>query len=171
MWPFQVTWFASVDVLNFGWCWVALVFLVASTLSFAQDLTIRMFCKFIIIYLRSLLRYLYNQNKYINHLKKIFGSRWEHLGKRPFFHHFTQAPKPIGGDAHRKFPSSTDASKRQVLCRDVDPWFGDHMGVSKNNGTPKWMVKIMENPMKMDDLGVPLFLEAPTWISCFFFQT
>ncbi len=21
------------------------------------------------------------------------------------------------------------------------------MGVSKNNGTPKWMVKIMENPM------------------------
>ena len=23
---------------------------------------------------------------------------------------------------------------------------------------PKWMVKIMENPIKMDDLGVPLFL-------------
>ena len=36
------------------------------------------------------------------------------------------------------------------------------MGVSKNNGTPKWMVKIMENPMKMDDSGVPLFLEIPT---------
>ena len=28
-----------------------------------------------------------------------------------------------------------------------------YMGVSKNSGTPKWMVKIMENPMKMDDLG------------------
>ena len=27
------------------------------------------------------------------------------------------------------------------------------MGVSKNRGTPKWMVKIMENPFKMDDLG------------------
>ena len=27
------------------------------------------------------------------------------------------------------------------------------MGVSKNRGTPKWMVKIMENPIKMDDLG------------------
>ena len=27
------------------------------------------------------------------------------------------------------------------------------MGVSKNSGTPKWMVKIMENPIKMDDLG------------------
>ena len=27
------------------------------------------------------------------------------------------------------------------------------MGVSKNSGTPKWMVKIMENSIKMDDLG------------------
>ena len=28
------------------------------------------------------------------------------------------------------------------------------MGVSKNRGgPPKWMVKIMENPVKMDDLG------------------
>ena len=26
--------------------------------------------------------------------------------------------------------------------------------VSKNGGTPKWMVKIRENPIKMDDLGV-----------------
>ena len=37
-----------------------------------------------------------------------------------------------------------------------------YMGVSKNRGgPPKWMVKIMENPIKMDDLGVPLFLETP----------
>ena len=37
-----------------------------------------------------------------------------------------------------------------------------NMGVSKNRGgPPKWMVKIMENPIKMDDLGVPLFLEKP----------
>ena len=35
------------------------------------------------------------------------------------------------------------------------------MGVSKNSGTPKWMAKIMENPIRMDDLGVPLFLETP----------
>ena len=34
------------------------------------------------------------------------------------------------------------------------------MGVSENRGTLKWMVKIMENPIKMDDLGPPLFLEA-----------
>ena len=26
---------------------------------------------------------------------------------------------------------------------------------------PKWMVKIVEHPIKMDDLGVPLFLETP----------
>ena len=26
---------------------------------------------------------------------------------------------------------------------------------------PKWMVKVMENPSKMDDLGVALFLETP----------
>ena len=35
------------------------------------------------------------------------------------------------------------------------------MGVSKNRGTPKWMVKIKEIPLKVDDLGVPLFLETP----------
>ena len=28
---------------------------------------------------------------------------------------------------------------------------------------PKWMVKIMENPIKMDDLGVPLVLETPRY--------
>ena len=37
-----------------------------------------------------------------------------------------------------------------------------HMGVSKNRGTPKWMV-YMEHPIKMDDLGVPLFSETPTY--------
>ena len=30
----------------------------------------------------------------------------------------------------------------------------------QNRGTQIWMVKIMENPIKMDDLGVPLFLET-----------
>ena len=32
------------------------------------------------------------------------------------------------------------------------------MGVSKNRGTPKWMVKRMENPIKTDDLGVTIIL-------------
>ena len=37
------------------------------------------------------------------------------------------------------------------------------MDVSKNRGgPPKWMVYIiMEKPIKIDDLGVPLFLETP----------
>jgi len=30
-------------------------------------------------------------------------------------------------------------------------------------GPPKWMVKIMEIPIKIDDLGVLLFLETPNW--------
>ena len=29
---------------------------------------------------------------------------------------------------------------------------------------PKWMVKIMENPITMDDLGIPLFLETPIYL-------
>ena len=32
---------------------------------------------------------------------------------------------------------------------------------TKNRHTPKWIVKTMENPITMDDLGVPLFLETP----------
>ena len=49
------------------------------------------------------------------------------------------------------------------------PWnfLGDiYVGVSKHKGTPKWMVYNdfrMENPIKMDDLGVPLFLETSMW--------
>ena len=38
------------------------------------------------------------------------------------------------------------------------------MGVNPKIGVvkpPKWMVKIMENTIKMDGLGVPLFLETP----------
>ena len=44
-------------------------------------------------------------------------------------------------------------------------WSHTYMGVSKNRGgPPKWMVKRMENPVNMDDLGVPLVLETPTYI-------
>ncbi len=41
------------------------------------------------------------------------------------------------------------------------------MGVSKDRGTPKWMVKMMENPIKMDDLGgvPPIFWKHP-YIGC-----
>ena len=43
---------------------------------------------------------------------------------------------------------------------------GCYMGVSKNRGTPKWMVKIMENPIKVDDMGgKPTILGNPTYHS------
>ena len=36
------------------------------------------------------------------------------------------------------------------------------MGVSKSSGIPKWMVKIMENPIKMDDFwGYHYFRKHP----------
>ena len=64
------------------------------------------------------------------------------LRKVPFFHQNLQPwnePRSLGGGGR---------------------WNLD-MGVSQNRGTPKWMVKAMENPIKMDDLGVPLFSETP----------
>ena len=39
----------------------------------------------------------------------------------------------------------------QVGKNPEKPW--TYVGVSKNRGIPKWMVKIMENPIKVDDLG------------------
>ena len=45
---------------------------------------------------------------------------------------------------------------------------GSHMAVSLKIGVfpPKWMVKISENPIKMDDLGgkTPYFLETPIYV-------
>ena len=40
------------------------------------------------------------------------------------------------------------------------------MGVSKNRGTPKWMVRMMEKPyflIKLDDLGYHYFRKHPHW--------
>ena len=44
------------------------------------------------------------------------------------------------------------------------------MGVSKNGGTPKWMV-YNGKPIKMYDLGIPLFSETSTclWIMLILF--
>ena len=39
-----------------------------------------------------------------------------------------------------------------------------YIDVSKNRGTPQNGGLNMENPIKMDDLGVPLFLETPIYV-------
>ena len=56
-----------------------------------------------------------------------------------------------------RFPSCQGlvpgSSGSNVMCQ-------EYMGVSKNRGTPKWMV-YMENPIQIDDLGVPPFKETP----------
>ena len=49
-------------------------------------------------------------------------------------------------------PPHTKSTVRTPQC--------GHMGVSINGGTPQWMV-YRENPIKMDDLGVPPFSETP----------
>ena len=49
------------------------------------------------------------------------------------------------------WPKTKNTNKKQL---------GDHLDVSKHRGTPKWMF-IMKNPIKIHDLGVPLFLETP----------
>ena len=43
-----------------------------------------------------------------------------------------------------------------------------NMGVEPKIGgeNPKWMVYNVENPIKMDDLGIPLFLETPILFRC-----
>ena len=67
---------------------------------------------------------------------------------------------------HRMYLQAASSQKAEPEERPEPRWWGGRMGrdvgVSKNRGTPKWMVKIMENPIQMDDLGGnPLFLETP----------
>ena len=53
----------------------------------------------------------------------------------------------------------------QSLCECIIVQCTNEWGVSKNSGTPKWMVYSGKPYFSMDDLGVPLFLETP---KCFY---
>jgi len=60
----------------------------------------------------------------------------------------------------RRFCPDTDLSEPSCIQTKTkgftNKWVFPKIGVFP----PKWMVKIMENPIKMDDLGVPLFSET-----------
>ena len=90
-------------------------------------------------------------------------------------------PNPFFGRNHALIPSDSFPSTRKILMHlETGEMAGEastsamelgqkasshiYMLVSKNRGTPKWMVKIMENPIKVDDLGVPLFSETSIYL-------
>ena len=45
----------------------------------------------------------------------------------------------------------------KLACQNLVAYGGFH----SHGGTPEWMVYFMENPIKMDDLGVPYFRKPP----------
>ena len=57
-------------------------------------------------------------------------------------------------DLARRDAGIATLSRCMRVLKDQKPEMKE-MDVSENRGTPKWMVKIMENPITMDDLGIP----------------
>ncbi len=59
-----------------------------------------------------------------------------------------------------KIHSLAVADKKDILLYNICIWVFPKIG----GKPPKWMVYFMENPIKMDDLVVTLFLETPRCI-------
>ena len=86
--------------------------------------------------------------------------KWSFLVKKTIvvvYHHFRKPPyESITRPSPYLYPRRSEESAlledRQSL-HDLHQAKAANMGVSKNRDTPKWMVKIMENLIKMDDLG------------------
>ena len=77
-------------------------------------------------------------------------------------HQLIPQTEPLQG-AKKATKNGLQGEKSKTIYWSARWWFQKrtnhpHLGVSKNSGTPKW-----EIPIKMDDLGVPPFLETSTW--------
>ena len=108
----------------------------------------------------------HNHNKNQKHITKY------HLPKLPSFTSvfFTKQKSPRLTALKGAFPFADAASNSGTAPESYLAAFGHSTNglggriwvFPKIGGKPpKWMVKIKENPIKMDDLGVPLFLETP----------
>ena len=72
--------------------------------------------------------------------------------------HFSWMPHYSRLVWHSAYPWRPFQAPNGREVENIPIWLFPKIGV-----LPKWMVKIMENPIKMDDLGVRLFLETPIW--------
>ena len=63
---------------------------------------------------------------------------------------------PVLPRCYQSYRTLWSLSMSVHVWSDVGIW-----GVSINEEPPKWMVSFMENPVQVDDLGVPLFQEPP----------